>query len=161
MALGYIMVELYNLKPIFPGQSEFDQIEKIFKILGTPKIEYWEVGYEFMNKIGIIFPQYNRLNLKNLFLDISDDALNFLVLIFQYDENKRPSDDELLNNPYLANYMNNNDINNFDGINKINIYRKLNRDFSKNLISWKKDYLNYFNSKSNNNNVLLKLKSNQ
>ena len=67
MALGYIMVELYNLKPIFPGQSEFDQIEKIFKILGTPKIEYWEVGYEFMNKIGIIFPQYNRLNLKNFF----------------------------------------------------------------------------------------------
>jgi serine/threonine protein kinase len=36
-ALGCIMAELYILRPIFPGQSEFDQIEKIFKILGTPK----------------------------------------------------------------------------------------------------------------------------
>ena len=150
-ALGCIMAELYILRPIFPGQSEFDQIEKIFKILGTPKKEDWEEGFELMIKLGIIFPQYNRINLKNLFLDISDDALNFLELIFQYDEIKRTSADELLNHPYLTNYMNNNSINNFDGFNKINIYKKLNRDFSKNLISWKKDYFNYFNSKNNNN----------
>ena len=47
--------------------------------------------------------------------------------------------------------MNNNDNYNYDGYNKMNIYRKLNRDFSKNIISWKKDYFNYFNSKNNNN----------
>ena len=35
-ALGSIMAELYLLKPLFPGNSEVDQIYKICGILGTP-----------------------------------------------------------------------------------------------------------------------------
>jgi serine/threonine protein kinase len=36
-AAGCIMSELYLQHPLFPGTSELDQIDKIFKILGTPK----------------------------------------------------------------------------------------------------------------------------
>jgi len=35
-ALGLIMAELYLLKPLFPGDSEVDQIYKICSVLGTP-----------------------------------------------------------------------------------------------------------------------------
>ena len=45
-----IMDELYRLKPLFPVQSEFGQIDKIFKILGTPNYEEWSEGYRFMEK---------------------------------------------------------------------------------------------------------------
>ncbi len=34
-ALGAIMAELYNNKPIFPGKSEFDQMSKICEVLGN------------------------------------------------------------------------------------------------------------------------------
>jgi len=37
-ALGCLMAELYNLAPLFSGQSEVDQIYKICSILGTPTI---------------------------------------------------------------------------------------------------------------------------
>lgn len=35
-ALGCIMAELYLLDPLFNGNSEIDQLNKIFKIMGTP-----------------------------------------------------------------------------------------------------------------------------
>ena len=33
-AVGAIMAELYNNKPLFPGKSEYDQLKKICEILG-------------------------------------------------------------------------------------------------------------------------------
>lgn len=34
-AIGAIMAELYMNKPLFPGKSEMDQMQKICEILGT------------------------------------------------------------------------------------------------------------------------------
>ena len=149
-ALGCIMAELYNLRPLYPGQSEFDQIDKIFKVLGTPKNGDWIIGFDLMEKLGMRPNQYNGVNLRQLFSDISQEALNFMELIFQYDDNKRPSAEELLNHPYLKNY-NNNDNENI-GYNKVNnIYRKFNRNFSNSSVPWKNDFINYFNLGNNNN----------
>lgn len=36
-ALGALMAELYTFKPLFPGSSEADQLQKICKIMGTPR----------------------------------------------------------------------------------------------------------------------------
>ena len=36
-ALGCIMAELYTFCPLFPGSNEVDQLNKIVKVLGTPK----------------------------------------------------------------------------------------------------------------------------
>jgi len=35
-ALACIMVELYNLSPLFCGTSQVDQLFRIFKVMGTP-----------------------------------------------------------------------------------------------------------------------------
>jgi len=34
-AVGCVMAELFNLKPLFPGVSELDQMDKILRVLGT------------------------------------------------------------------------------------------------------------------------------
>ena len=114
-ALGCIMAELYSLKPLFPGQSEFDQIDKIVRILGTPSYEEWPEGYRLMENLNMKFPQYNRKNLKNILFDICDEAIDFLEYIFQYDSGKRPSANDLLKHPYLSKNFNKNkvDINSF------------------------------------------------
>ena len=36
-AVGCIMAELYTLRPLFPGNSEVDEIFKICQVLGTLK----------------------------------------------------------------------------------------------------------------------------
>ena len=37
-SVGCILAEMSNLKPLFPGNNENDQLKKIFKILGTPSV---------------------------------------------------------------------------------------------------------------------------
>ena len=35
-SVGCIFAELSNLKPLFAGKDEDDQLKKIFKVVGTP-----------------------------------------------------------------------------------------------------------------------------
>jgi serine/threonine protein kinase len=35
-AIGCIFVEMVTRKPLFPGDSEIDQLMRIFRVLGTP-----------------------------------------------------------------------------------------------------------------------------
>lgn len=45
-AVGCVMAELFNANPLFPGASELDQLDTIFKLLGTPTFEQWRDGYK-------------------------------------------------------------------------------------------------------------------
>ena len=40
-AIGTIFVEMVTKRPLFPGDSEIDQLFKIFRQLGTPTEEVW------------------------------------------------------------------------------------------------------------------------
>lgn len=40
-SIGCIMVEMINMRPIFPGNSEPDELKRIFKVMGTPSIDKW------------------------------------------------------------------------------------------------------------------------
>ena len=100
-ALGCIMAELYKLGPIFPGENEFDQINQIFKILGTPTKCKWPWGYTQAENLGIKFPVYYKKDLKGILGYIGQDGINLLNEIFQFDSAKRPSCNKILNHPYF------------------------------------------------------------
>ena len=104
-----------------------------------------------MDKLNLKFPTYNKINLRKLFYDITEDAVNFMELIFQFNDRKRPSAEELLDHPYLKNVTNSNkDIT--DNNNNYITYRKLNRNlFKKDYNYWKNDYNNIFNMNNNSN----------
>ena len=40
--VGCVFFEMLTLFPLFPGDNELDQIEKIHAILGTPSVELLE-----------------------------------------------------------------------------------------------------------------------
>ena len=100
-AIGCIMAELYKLEAIFQGENEFDQINQIFKILGTPSKDKWPWGYSQADSFGIKFSEYNKKNLKAILGYINNDGVNLLNDIFQIDPSKRPSCYRLLNHPYF------------------------------------------------------------
>ena len=72
-ALGTILAELINLKPLFPGQSEVDQVLQICDILGDPERDYgrdergrlkgggeWSRGVKMAKNVGFSFPAVSR-----------------------------------------------------------------------------------------------------
>ena len=122
-AFGCILCELYNLEPIFPGESEFDQLEKITKILGTPSINSWPEGHKLIKKLEINFPKHSKKNLNDIILNINEFGINMIENIFQYDYNNRPTAKELLDD----NYFNNDSYNeNFEKTNEFNENEKNN-----------------------------------
>ena len=69
-ALGTILVEVITLKPLFPGDSEVDQVYKICEVLGDPSPEYgvderrrvkgggsWTRGVKMAKEVGFAFPK--------------------------------------------------------------------------------------------------------
>jgi cyclin-dependent kinase len=40
-SVGCIFAEMVNMRPLFPGQKEGDELKRIFKVVGTPKNENW------------------------------------------------------------------------------------------------------------------------
>ena len=101
-AIGCIMAELYTLKPIFPGIDEFDQLNRIIKVTGTPEFNDWPEGFALVQKLNIRMPNYNKGNLKQIVFNANDDAIDFLEYIFQLNPEKRPTAADLLKHPYFT-----------------------------------------------------------
>lgn len=43
-AVGCILAELLLRVPFFPGESDLDQLTKIFSAMGTPTEDNWQVS---------------------------------------------------------------------------------------------------------------------
>lgn len=99
-SLGCIMAEMLNKKALFPGDSEIDQLYKIFKILGTPNEEVWE-GVTKLPDYKSSFPKWKSSNLKDFirFHDAEEEA--FLTSMLTYDPSKRKTAKELLKTNYV------------------------------------------------------------
>ena len=69
-ALGAMAVEIANLKPLFPGGNEVDQVWRVCEIMGSPGNWYdkagnkvgggdWRDGTRLAQKLGFSFPKVN------------------------------------------------------------------------------------------------------
>ncbi|XP_060630787.2 serine/threonine-protein kinase MAK isoform X3 [Anolis sagrei] len=100
-AVGSIMAELYTLRPLFPGTSEVDEIFKICQVLGTPKKSDWPEGYQLAAAMNFRFPQCVALNLKTLIPNASNEAVQLMSDMLNWDPKKRPTASQALKYPYF------------------------------------------------------------
>lgn len=64
-SLGCIIYELVHMKPLFAGDSEIDQLYKIFRILGTPDNQAW-INVENLPNYKAEFPKWKGSDPKDL-----------------------------------------------------------------------------------------------
>ncbi|KAI3662449.1 hypothetical protein MP638_003589 [Amoeboaphelidium occidentale] len=84
--------------PLFEGQSEIDQIRQIFTVLGTPSER---VLAKYPNGTDFNFTKYSCTLKDRLQVDVSDECLEFLMLLLEPDYDTRLSAKEALMRPYL------------------------------------------------------------
>ncbi|XP_024990098.1 cyclin-dependent kinase G-2-like isoform X5 [Cynara cardunculus var. scolymus] len=107
-SLGCIMAELLSKQPLFNGKTEFDQLDKIFKTLGTPNETIWP-GYSKLPgvKVNFVKHQYNLLRRKfpaTSFTGspvLSDAGFDLLNKLITYDPKKRITAEEALNHEWF------------------------------------------------------------
>ncbi|XP_047423691.1 serine/threonine-protein kinase MAK isoform X7 [Mugil cephalus] len=100
-AVGCIMAELYTLRPLFPGNSEVDEIFKICQVLGTVKKTDWSEGYQLASAMNFRFPQCVPTHLKTLIPNASNEAIALMKDLLQWDPKKRPTAVQSLRYPYF------------------------------------------------------------
>ena len=103
-AIGTIMVELYNFKPLFPGMSEKDQMFKICSVLGTPTTTLWNEGFQLAKKIDFKFPNLSSTSLEQIIPNACKEAIDFITETLRWDPNKRPTAHNLLLHPYFTKF---------------------------------------------------------
>lgn len=75
-AVGCILAELLLRVPFFPGESDLDQLTKIFGVFGNPTEENWP-GLKSLSDY-IEFKPFPSIPLKNIFTAAGDDLLEVL-----------------------------------------------------------------------------------
>uniref|UniRef100_A0A672KMN0 cyclin-dependent kinase n=1 Tax=Sinocyclocheilus grahami TaxID=75366 RepID=A0A672KMN0_SINGR len=101
-SVGCIFGELLTQKPLFPGKSEIDQINKVFKDLGSPSEKIWP-GYSEMPAVKkMTFTEYPYNNLRKRFgALLSDQGFDLMNKFLTYCPAKRISADEALKHEYF------------------------------------------------------------
>ena len=102
-SVGCIFYELATFQMLFKSETELEQIDKIFKKLGSPTKETWS-GYQnspLVRDPSFMFRQYeipnkNEFRMKGNEIVLSeevldDDGLDLMLLMLQYDPDKRIS----------------------------------------------------------------------
>ncbi|XP_036939654.1 serine/threonine-protein kinase MAK-like isoform X2 [Acanthopagrus latus] len=100
-AVGCIMAELYTLRPLFPGNSEVDEIFKICQVLGTLKKADWPEGYNLATSMNFRFPKCVPTSLRSLIPNASNEAITLMKDMLQWDPEKRPSAAQALRYRYF------------------------------------------------------------
>ncbi|KAI4343368.1 hypothetical protein L6164_010726 [Bauhinia variegata] len=107
-SLGCIMAELLSKEPLFNGKTEFDQLDKIFRTLGTPNETIWP-GFSKLPgvKVNFVKHQYNLLRKKfpaTSFTGspvLSDSGFDLLNKLLTHDPEKRITAEAALNHEWF------------------------------------------------------------
>lgn len=103
-SVGCIFAEMaMQGAPLFPGDSEIDQIFKIFRIMGTPNDDTWP-GVSSMPDYKPTFPQWSKQDIAKIVPALDDGGLDLLKATLTYDSAKRISAKRALVHPYFAGY---------------------------------------------------------
>ena len=86
-SIGCIFVEMASNHALFPGDSEIDQLFRIFRTLGTPNEHTWD-GVSRLPDYKVTFPQWQRQDLSK-FMPDCPDGLDLLNKLLTYDPQRR------------------------------------------------------------------------
>ncbi|ENN76345.1 cyclin-dependent kinase 2 [Dendroctonus ponderosae] len=99
-SLGCVMAEMLMKKALFPGDSEIDQLYKIFKVMGTPSEACWQ-GVTLLPDFKAAFPQWKRQNFQQIIRFHSAEEEHLLKSLLTYDPARRKTAKELLKSNYV------------------------------------------------------------
>eukprot|EP00658_Telonema_sp_P-2_P052312 TRINITY_DN4051_c0_g1_i2.p1 TRINITY_DN4051_c0_g1~~TRINITY_DN4051_c0_g1_i2.p1 ORF type:complete len:637 (+),score=122.15 TRINITY_DN4051_c0_g1_i2:47-1912(+) len=102
-AIGCIMGELIDGQPLFPGESEIDQLYLIQRVLGPLTSEQNELFLRNPRFLGLKFPDMTRPEtLEKRYLGkVSKKLMQFLKSLLKMEPSERGTSGDCLEHPYL------------------------------------------------------------
>lgn len=105
-SVGWILAELMLGKPMFPGVSTLNQIERVLKITGMPSQEdIYDLGSN-ATKIFATIPPIKKASLESLFPTASEDAIDLMNKLMKFNPSDRLTVEEALDHAYVSQFHN-------------------------------------------------------
>ena len=99
-AVGCIFAEMVEKKPLYMGDSEIDQIFKIFMFHGLPTNTQWP-GITSLPDFKSTFPKFKGINPETYLQNFDKNGLDLLMQMICLDPAKRISARQALKHPYF------------------------------------------------------------
>ena len=77
-AIGCIFGEMINSSPLFPGESDIEQICTVLKVLGEPNDQLWPDKSDLPDFNKISFPNFPGIPFKQLLPEASSQAISLI-----------------------------------------------------------------------------------
>lgn len=103
-SLGVVIAEIMQLKPLFPGNNDIDQMSKVFQIMGNPTSASWP-GVELLpdfSKVG--FPVMDPIKFNILIPYAHAKDINLIEQMIILDPKKRITAHDATSLPYFTEF---------------------------------------------------------
>lgn len=100
-SIGCIFAEMVHKKTLFSGDSEIDQLFRIFRTLGTPDETIWP-GVTSLPDFKSKFPRWPRQPLSKVIPELPLDGIEALELMLVYDPLRRMSAKQMLSHSFFS-----------------------------------------------------------
>ncbi|NP_001154933.1 cyclin dependent kinase 1 [Nasonia vitripennis] len=101
-SVGCIFAEMATKKPLFQGDSEIDQLFRIFRVLKTPTEEIWP-GVTQLADYKATFPNWKTNNLQAQVKTLDENGVDLLEAMLIYDPSARITARDALQHKYFDN----------------------------------------------------------
>ncbi|XP_034237369.1 cyclin-dependent kinase 1 [Thrips palmi] len=99
-SIGCIFAEMASKRPLFQGDSEIDQLFRIFRVLTTPNESNWP-GVTSLREYKATFPSWSTNNLASHAKNINEQGMDLLQQMLIYNPEKRISARNVLKHPFF------------------------------------------------------------
>ena len=100
-SVGCIFAEMAQKRPLFQGDSEIDQLFKVFRVLGTPTEENFP-GVTQLPDFKVTFPKWRYSGVARLVTNLDECGLDLLAKMICFNPAERISARAALEHPYFA-----------------------------------------------------------
>jgi len=107
-SIGCILGELIGAKPMFPGTSTMNQIDRILAILGRPtKEDLDSIQSDFAGQMLENIPEHNVENgLDEMYTNADPEAMDLLKKLLAFNPDKRLTVEQALEHPFVGQFHN-------------------------------------------------------
>lgn len=100
-SIGCIFAEMITRRALFPGDSEIDQLYRIFRTLGTPDERLWP-GVSELPDYKTSFPKWPVQNLLQVIPALGQSGADLLQQMLKYEPTSRVSARNALSHPFFS-----------------------------------------------------------